>query len=292
MSLVDSSDERVPLIGEIERVIEKDGPATNDLVDRSTAFPLEPLASRRRSRYPEHPRREIERCRCGVRETHMSLAQASPPLSVPRGTRERPVDRTVRSSPPFERAAMRFARQASRCESVCGSASRRSKSGATVKWRRSRRSTGGVGKAQGAHIGTHPDPGQQTAARLEHADVLRLEELAYRSAERGQGPASRPASASSSLFAVERVPDRQLAHPILEEQSDAIVLRRRALRQAMRARRLGKRPRCPMPGLHSRDILGDRGHLSVTSGEALKERVLRLPCEVNGPDSRDCVVNR
>jgi hypothetical protein len=35
------------------------------------------------------------------------------------------------------------------------------------------------------------------------------------------------------LLAVERVPHRQLAHPVLEQQSDAIVLRRRALGQAM-----------------------------------------------------------
>ena len=87
-------------------------------------------------------------------------------------------------------------------------------------------------------------------------------------------PASRPARASSSLLAVERVPHRQLAHPILEEYSDAIVLWRRALRHAMRARRLGKRPRCPVPGLNSRDILRDRGHLSVTSSEGLTREAL------------------
>src|SRR6266480_3674107 len=76
VSLVESRDERVRLIGEVERVIEKDCPAANDLADRSTAFALEPLASSRISRDPERQEREIERSGCGVRETHNSLVAA------------------------------------------------------------------------------------------------------------------------------------------------------------------------------------------------------------------------
>src|SRR6267378_2030854 len=42
-------------------------------------------------------------------------------------------------------------------------------------------------------------------------------------------PARRPASASSSLFAIERVSHRQLAHPVLEKHSDPIDRTWRAL---------------------------------------------------------------
>jgi hypothetical protein len=58
------------------------------------------------AREPERKdRREIERGRRGVRESHNALLD--------------------------ERAPIRFARQASRCENVCGSASSRSKRNAT-----------------------------------------------------------------------------------------------------------------------------------------------------------------
>src|SRR5436190_23644226 len=81
VSLVESRDELVRLIGEVERVIEKDGPAAKDLADRSIAFALEPLASRGSSRHPKHHRREIKRDGRGVRETHTSLVAAPPGIA-------------------------------------------------------------------------------------------------------------------------------------------------------------------------------------------------------------------
>ena len=75
----------------------------------------------------------------------------------------------------------------------------------------------------------------------------------------------------SSLFAVERVPYRQFAHPVLEGQPDAILLRRSALGHAVGAGRFGEWSRRPVPGLHTRLILGDRGHLSVTSGKVWRQ---------------------
>lgn len=69
----------------------------------------------------------------------------------------------------------------------------------------------------------------------------------------------------SSLFAVERVPDREFAHPVLEGQTDAVVLRRSTLGHPVGTGRFGEWSRRPVPGLHARLILGDRGHLSVTS---------------------------
>jgi len=72
------------------------------------------------------------------------------------------------------------------------------------------------------------------------------------------------------LLAVERVPHRQLAHPVFEKQTDAVVLRRSALGESVRARGLRERSRRPMPSLHASWVVGYRGHLSVTSSGDLE----------------------
>jgi len=87
-----------------------------------------------------------------------------------------------------------------------------------------------------------------------------------------------------ALFAVERVPHRQLAHPVLEEHSDAIGLWRRALRHPVGAGRLGQRPRSPVPTLRARWVSGDRDHLSITSREGSEEKALASCVRGERPD--------
>ena len=84
VSEVESSDERVRVIAEVEGVIEKDDPRADDLFSGATALPLDPCAASwiGEASKPERNRRpEIERCRCGVRETHNSLVAAPPGLA-------------------------------------------------------------------------------------------------------------------------------------------------------------------------------------------------------------------
>ena len=67
------------------------------------------------------------------------------------------------------------------------------------------------------------------------------------------------------LIPFERVSHRQLAHPVLEKDSDPIDRTWRALGHAPRAGWLRERPRRPMPHRESREILGSCSHIWVTS---------------------------
>src|SRR2546427_12966934 len=75
-SLVESVDERVRLVRKSKRVLEEEGPATNDLARRAATLAFEPLAAcgvGDASEPERKHRRQVERGRRGVRETHNSF---------------------------------------------------------------------------------------------------------------------------------------------------------------------------------------------------------------------------
>ena len=99
------------------------------------------------------------------------------------------------------------------------------------------------------------------------ADIARAKSFRKGTSTERASRASRPASAASSLVPVERVSHRQVAHPVLQKLSEAIVRRGCALGEPMRTRRLGERPRRPVPRLDAPRDLGRsrpyRGYLRL-----------------------------
>src|SRR5438045_9702115 len=81
---VEADNGRVRLVAKVEGVIEKDDPRADNVFSGSAALPLDPCAASwiGDACKPERSRRpEIERCRCGVRETHNPLVAAPPGLA-------------------------------------------------------------------------------------------------------------------------------------------------------------------------------------------------------------------